>query len=145
MDQDILKTDVDDFIELVREKEKISVDEAAKTLGVDKKTVESWADFLVEEKILGMVYKFTTPYVFIAGDDEKNSVADDFETKDSFFEKAKAKKVPEHHIKVLWLKYLDQNEKRIKAAFIQRAKNKGFSDKKVEELWDKYYHALKVD
>ncbi|MGM5482732.1 MAG: hypothetical protein ACQESF_04690 [Nanobdellota archaeon] len=145
MDQDTLKTDVDEFIELVREKRKISIEEAAKELQVDQKTIESWTDFLVEEKILGMEYKFTTPYIFINTHESASALPDDFETKESFYEKAKAKKIPDYQIKVAWLKYLDKNQQKIKSAFQKKARDKGLSDKKINELWEKYYRSLKVD
>lgn len=145
MEQDTLRTDVDEFIELVREKGKISIEQASKELGIGQKTIESWADFLVEERILGMEYKFTTPYVFLNSSGQSDDVTEDFETKESFYEKAKAKKIPEHQIKVAWLKYLDKNQEKIKSAFKKKAKNKGLSDKKIEELWQKYYRNLKVD
>lgn len=145
MEQDTLRTDVDEFIELVREKGKISIEDAAKALKIDHKTIESWADFLVEERILGMEYKFTTPYVFLNTGGSSEDVKEDFETKESFYEKAKARKIPDYQIKVAWLKYLDKNEEKIKAAFKKKARNKGMSDKKIDELWQKYYRSLKVD
>ncbi|MFW6449582.1 MAG: hypothetical protein ACOCZ6_00890 [Nanoarchaeota archaeon] len=145
MEQDILKTDVDEFIEFVKDKGKISIEEASKSLGVSKRIIEDWSDFLVEEKILGIEYKFTTPYVYINTGDSGSSELSEFETKESFYEKAKAKKIPEYQIKVAWLKYLDKNENKIKSVFKKKAKERGLSDKKIEELWKKYYHSLKVD
>lgn len=146
MDQDILRTDVDDFINLVKDKEKIDLGTAAKLLHVDERTIEAWADFLVEERILGIEYKFTTPYVFINSEKHKTASDNfDFETKEEFFIKAKQKNIPDYQAKILWLKYLTVNERKIKAAFFGRCKSRGISNEKTEDLWKKYYLQLKTD
>jgi len=44
-----IKTGVDKLVELISTKKKISVDAAAKELGVGKNVVQEWADFLEEE------------------------------------------------------------------------------------------------
>lgn len=147
MDQDILRTDVDDFIELVRKNGKMTLSEAAKTLKLTEKTIEAWTDFLVEEKILGVEYKFTTAYVYMCSEEQKRTEAgfSDFDTKEEFYEKAKKKNIPDYQIKVLWIKYISQNEEKIKAYFYSRCKDRGLSDDKTEELWKKYYRHLRSD
>ncbi|MBI2574518.1 hypothetical protein HYV82_01395 [Candidatus Woesearchaeota archaeon] len=58
-----ITTSADLLMSLLRDVKEISVDEAAKTLGVPAATVENWATFLEEERALSIKYKFTTPYL----------------------------------------------------------------------------------
>ena len=62
----VLRTVADELLELVRKSKKISVEEAAKKLKMPVDSVQALVDFLVEEKIFGIEYKFTTPYVYIS-------------------------------------------------------------------------------
>ncbi len=59
----LLETGVDKLVSLVRKNKRISVADAAKQLGVSTVVVEEWADFLEEEGIISVEYKFTTPYL----------------------------------------------------------------------------------
>ena len=58
-----IQTGVDRLVALVKEKEKISIDEAAKTLGVSKINIQEWADFLEEEGIIEIKYGFAKTYL----------------------------------------------------------------------------------
>ncbi len=140
----VLKTDVDQFLEIVTERGKISIAEAAKLMKTSIETVQAWADFLVEEKIIGMEYKFTTPYVYIIKD-KKNSVDVTYigyDTKEEFFEKAKSKGVSDEMVKVLWQKYLKNNLKSIQEAFFKKTKDRGIDDLQANRLWMKYVNYL---
>ena len=68
MVDEVLRTDVDDFMELVKRRGKMTIKDAAHALGVTEKTVERWTDFLVEERILDTEYKFTTQYIYLNAD-----------------------------------------------------------------------------
>ena len=59
----LLKTGVDRLVSLIQEKKKISVPQAAKELGVSQIVVEEWADFLEEEGIISIDYKFATTWL----------------------------------------------------------------------------------
>jgi len=59
----LLKTGVDRLVSLIQEKKRISVPEAAKELGVSQVVVEEWADFLEEEGIISIDYKFATSWL----------------------------------------------------------------------------------
>ena len=58
-----IETGVDRLMNLIKSKEKISVPDAAKKLGVSTTTVEEWAEFLEEEGIINIEYKLATPYM----------------------------------------------------------------------------------
>ena len=58
-------TGVDDLIELLKTTDRISIDDASKKLRIPLEILQSWVDFLVEEKILGIEYKFTKPFIYL--------------------------------------------------------------------------------
>jgi len=62
MDETIT-TDVDSLINIVKNKKRISFDDAAKKLKLPTETIEAWAAFLEEEGTVSIDYKFTTPYL----------------------------------------------------------------------------------
>lgn len=59
----IIETGVDRLVNLVKQRGMISVEDAAKELSVSYNTVEEWADFLEEEGIISLEYKFTKPFL----------------------------------------------------------------------------------
>jgi chromosome segregation ATPase len=58
-----IKTGADKLVDLISEKKKISVDEAAKTLGVGKNVVQEWAEFLEEEGTVDLEYSFSKAWI----------------------------------------------------------------------------------
>ena len=142
-DDSIIRTVADELMELVKKSKKISVDEAAKKLKVPAASVQSLVDFLVEEKVFGIEYRFTTPYVYIYKEfkqakGKEKSFTDELITKEQFYERAKTRKVPYEHIEGLWRKYLQQNLVNIRQEFLKKAKEKKIPEEKIEELWNKY-------
>jgi len=61
--ESIIKTGVDRLVDLIKEKGKITITDAANSLGVSRTTIEEWTDFLEEEGIVRIEYKLTTPYL----------------------------------------------------------------------------------
>lgn len=143
-EKNILRTDVDDFLELVKQKKKISLPDAAKELNTPLITVQAWADFLVEEKIIGIEYKFTTPYVFVEEHQESQFEMANlgFDSKEQFYEKAQKRGIKENHIRILWLKYVNANKESMKRVFLDKGAAKGISKEKLPLLWQKYYEYL---
>jgi len=66
-----ITTGVDNLVNLVSDKKKVSIAEASKTLGVAKELIEEWTDFLEEKGIIKLEYKFTTPYIIYKEPDNK--------------------------------------------------------------------------
>ncbi|MEK6947036.1 MAG: hypothetical protein AABX32_05515 [Nanoarchaeota archaeon] len=143
-DNDIIRTVADELFELVKKAKRISVEDAAKQLKVPITTIQTLVDFLVEEKVFGIEYKFTTPYIYLYRDSLQQAKSKDksftkgLVTKEQFYDKAKQKKVPYEIIEGLWRKYLQQNLTLLRAEFLRKAKEKNVSDEKTEELWEKY-------
>jgi len=72
----MIETGVDKLVKIVKERKKIPVNEAAKQLGVGPKVVEEWADFLEEEGIISMEYKFGSAFLV-----ERKFTKDEIKTK----------------------------------------------------------------
>ncbi len=106
-----VKTGVDELVELVRSVGRISIPDAAKKLKVSEKTIQNWVDFLVEERLLGIEYKFTTPYIYLNTTAaakivaRQQSIAD---IKKLFVERAQEKGMPVEKIGPLWKNHLLQ-------------------------------------
>jgi hypothetical protein len=143
MANNVLKTSADDLYELVRLKQKISVEDAAQILKMPNNTVQALVDFLVEENIFGIEYKFTTPYIYISQEKEKkidiqSSLAKKLVTKEEFFQKAGKWNISPEKINELWKKYVRENLDSIKEDFYAKANSKNISGEKVDALWKKY-------
>ncbi len=65
--QGTILTGVDKLVNLIEEKNRISMQDAAKQLAVPKVVVEEWANFLQEKGIIHVEYKFATPYLVNQG------------------------------------------------------------------------------
>ena len=59
----IIETGVDKLVKLVNTKGRIAASDAAKELGVGMSVIMEWTDFLEEEGIINIEYKFTQPYL----------------------------------------------------------------------------------
>jgi len=141
MEDNVLKTSADDLYELVKSRKKISVEDAAKILKVPDKVVQGLVDFLVEEKIFGIEYKFTTPYIYISQENKIEFVSKPKKKlipKENFFKKANEWNVPSEKINYLWKKYVRENLESIKEDFYTKANSRNLSKEKIDRLWNKY-------
>ncbi len=141
--QEIVTTGVDALISLLRTRKLVSVEEAAKLIHVRESIMQNWVDFLIEEGIIGVEYKFITPYIFLKTEDAKASVL--FDTKDEFFEKARARKIPDDKAKQLWKRYLTDHIASIKLEFYRKLEERKIPVSKQESLWAKYEQILQGD
>ena len=141
MAEGMITTKVDDLIDLVEREGKVTLEDAAKKLGIPKDTLQAWVDFLVEEKILGVEYKFTVPYIYLHKPTEKRELRgekavslEDF--KKEFEKKALEKKIPAEKMPEYWRNHLTLAIDRKKSFFIQQCKK--FDVKNLEILFEKY-------
>jgi hypothetical protein len=140
---ELITTGVDDLIALLSEFPKLSLDEVSRRLKVAPKILKSWIDFLVEEKILGIEYSFTTPYIYLNKPlvDEKTKKVKEIKLsydvfKQEFFEKARGQKIPEEKIAQFWEAHLKPVLEANKDFFIREVKKRNLP--KGEELWQQY-------
>jgi hypothetical protein len=144
-----IETDVDLLVSLVKEKGKISVDEASKILKVHLPVIQRWVDFLIEEEVLGIEYKFITPFLYFNKDLEHNpsvlkeTEGEYLEDKDAFFKKAQSRNLPLSRINALWLKYLSSNLEEIRDHFFRKAQSRNMTEPQIMAAWQTYYVYLK--
>ena len=144
-----IETDADMLVSLVKAKGPISIDECARILKVELPVVQKWVDFLVDEAIFLVEYKFVTPYLVFNKDAPQNpSVLEEsdgvyLEDKETFFKKAKDRKLPIARINDLWQKYLGSNLEDIREHFFIKARTRNLNEQKIQELWKQYYEFLK--
>jgi len=62
-DTHTISTEADALLTLLHSMPKISFSDAADKLNVPVQTLESWINFLEEERIVQVEYNFTTPFV----------------------------------------------------------------------------------
>lgn len=148
MDEVRVETGVDDLIAYLKENGKVSLKDTSSHLKIPEQTLQLWLDFLVEERIIGMEYKFTKPYIFLNKDvnaekyskpkkDEELSI-DTF--KKEFFDNAKAKQMPEAKIPLLWQSHLMIDIDKQKDFFMQEAAKRLVTQ--PEQLFAKYKRRL---
>lgn len=151
MDDNVLTTSADELYNLVMSRKKISVEDASKILRLPMNIVQSLVDFLVEEKIFGMEYKFTTPYVYISQEKGKkvhpqiSSFPMQEEkpiTKEEFYQKVSKWNIPAEKIDQLWKKYVNENIGYIKEVFYKKAESRNIQNEKIGMLWQKYLSKL---
>lgn len=126
-----VQTGVDALMRLVQEKEHISLSDAAKQLEMPESTIQAWVDFLVEDHLLGIEYKFTTPYIYVNNQDRVENMDDDEAQytlkhfKNGFFTRAREKELPEEKIPALWKEHLQYTVNQQKNYFVQECERRG--------------------
>lgn len=142
MTDDVIKTGVDQLISFLQGQDKVLLPDAASALGLDVETLQSWVDFLVEEGIIGIEYKFTKPYIYLNDEDtdrprvvERESVGWE-EYKKAFLQKAQSKKIPEKKALELWKSHVFQIIDKQQAFFYDEARKRGMND--IDNMWKDY-------
>jgi len=138
----IIETGVDRLVKMVNTTGKVSSSDAAKELGVGMSVIMEWADFLEEEGIIRIEYKFTKPFLVartIAKKDVQKKAKEFSGKKDVFVRKAE--------VSLSFLERESTKLKSIKGEFDKIKKDLGFDiDAIKDELQElaKYEH-LKID
>ena len=151
MDSNVLTTSADELYQLVLSRKKISVEDASKILRLPMNIVQSLVDFLVEEKIFGIEYKFTTPYIYLSQEKGKKGhpqissfpmKKEKLIAKEEFYQKAGKWNIPAEKIDQLWRKYVSENINYIKEVFYEKAESRDIQKEKIDILWQKYLPKL---
>ena len=147
VEQDSVKTDVDALLELLKKHEKISMSEAAEKLGLKEDTIKMWVDFLVEEKVVGVEYKFTKPYIYLnkPKQQEKSKIIKKEEMnlnnfKKDFKQRAEKSNISQQQANFLWKDHILNQLELEKPFFFREAKKRGL--KNIEWLWEAYRREL---
>lgn len=143
MAEGTIETDVDRLISIVKKKGEMSLNDLAKEMKVPVETVQAWVDFLVEEKILGVEYKFTVPHVFFNRGETTLTKKQHHEIlqsinnfKEDFQKKARLNKIPPSKIDQLWKNHLLNEAELKRTFFFVEARKRGFRD--IESMWEEY-------
>lgn len=138
-----ITTGVDALLKLLEGFPKLTIEETAKRLKVKKDVLKSWIEFLVEEKILGIEYSFTTPYIYLNKPKEKEKATKIEDKKMSypmfrqeFEQRAKNNKIPDEKIPEYWKKHLTEKMELNKDFFLMEVRRRNLPH--AEELWKKY-------
>lgn len=138
----IIETGVDKLVKLINTSGKISVADAARELGVSNTIVMEWSDFLEEEGIINIEYKFTKPFLLARklAKKEVQEKAKEFEgKKDVFIRKAE--------VSLSFLEKESAKLKTLKEEFEKIKKELGFDmdsiKRELEEL--ERYEQLKIE
>lgn len=133
-------TGVDELMELLRVEGKLSLPEAAKRLRQTERTIQNWADFLVEEKLLGIEYKFTTPYLYVNQPAKVAAISKTVESieshRDSFISRATEKGMPQDKLVALWKHHLTEAIDNRAVFFKKECQKRTLPN--VEELFKRY-------
>jgi hypothetical protein len=118
-------------------------------LNVPPQTLQAWVDFLVEEKILGIEYKFTKPFIYLNREDKpkKNQIIEHTtesleQVKEAYFQRARTKQIPEQKIDELWRLHVLEALQGKKAYFFEQASRRSMAN--PQQLWEEYQRNLLV-
>jgi len=144
MKEDVVRTGVDELLDLLSSNTKISLTEVAAKLKLDVNVVQAWVDFLVEEGIVGIEYKFTTPYIYMNKKVDKREEnilekEDNYNMqffKKQFWNKAKNNNIPEGQIEMLWKNHVIQALELQRKYFFFEAQRRKLTN--VDQLWQEY-------
>jgi hypothetical protein len=147
MGEGTITTGVDDLIAYLQGKDRVAMQDAAAFLNVPLDTLQAWTDFLVEEKILGLEYKFTKPFIYLNKEEKpkKNKLTEQTavplsQIKQEFEDRARAKLIPAIKIPELWRSHVTDALGTKKAYFFEQASRRHLED--VEQLWEEYQRDL---
>lgn len=138
----MITTGVDELIAYLRGKDRVALQDAATVLGLSLETLQAWVDFLVEEKILGLEYRFTKPFVYLnresaeATSEPRAHVPQLGEMRAVFIEHAKMKRIPESKVIGLWRAHVVDALDGKRAFFIDQAMRRSVPD--PERSWQDY-------
>jgi hypothetical protein len=144
MTGEVIRTGVDELLDLLAHSAKVPLTEAASKLKIDAGVIQAWADFLVEEGIIGIEYKFTTPYIYLnkvveKKPQEKIEKQENYNVqyfKKEFWERARAGNIPENQVEQLWRNHVTQALELIKKYFFFEAQQKKLGE--TDKLWNEY-------
>jgi len=134
-----IETGVDELIQFLKGKKPVDMNVVAKQLKMSSSAIQKWVDFLVEEKIMGVDYKFTKPYIYLI--DKKDELEEKVgrelgNYKKKFENAAKKKAVPENKTAYLWKEHLVEKVEEKQEFFYQQAKLRNLEN--IDSLWEEY-------
>lgn len=134
-------TGVDTLLSLLQKKKKIGLDEASKELKISQEVLQTWVDFLVEERIIGTEYKFTKPYIYLNEQTEATDKAKSLtEAKMAHFDELRRKGISEEEGEYIWKDKMLVEIKKHKEYFFKVAEQKKLEN--TAFLWEKFVNKM---
>ena len=141
-----VETGVDDLIRLLGDGSKHLIEDVSKELEIPIDILQLWIDFLVEEKMIGVEYSFTKPFIFLNKLKKKEVTTEVSSSlnqfKEEFLKSAQEKKIPEEQISIFWKQHLEGELFKLKEFFYREVEKRKLQN--VEELWKQYTNKLMV-
>lgn len=138
-----ITTAVDSLVKLVKQKGKISLEDASKELGIPQNIINEWASFLDQEKIIYIEYKFTTPFLMSRKKESGEDITTDYEmiqrkleVMKAYLEKIQPKEDKRIKQKEYLLKEIDKS--------VESTKKKKITKEELQKIV-KYYAIFKND
>lgn len=138
-----ITTAVDSLVKLVKQKGKISLEDASKELGIPQNIINEWASFLDQEKIIYIEYKFTTPFLMSRKKESSEDITTDYEmiqrkleVMKAYLEKIQPKEDKRIKQKEYLLKEIDKS--------VESTKKKKITKEELQKIV-KYYAIFKND
>ncbi len=112
IESSVIETGVDKLVNIVKERGRIALADAAKELGVSVTVIQEWVDFLEEEGIISVEYKLTKPYLV-----ERKLTRKEVEAKAKEFEGKKDAFVRKAEVSLNFLEKQAEELKKVKTEF----------------------------
>lgn len=148
MVEDVITTGVDALLDLLRSTDKIAMGDAATQLRIPLETLQSWVDFLVEERIVGIEYTFTKPYIYLNRDEQKEKKESSplpklKVIKQEYESRARKKKIPADQVPQLWEAHVRQELAYLEPFFNEQSQRRGVQNTEERRtLWQEYTNKL---
>ncbi|MBI2652981.1 hypothetical protein HYX00_05945 [Candidatus Woesearchaeota archaeon] len=108
----VIETGVDKLVNIIKERGRIALADAAKELGVSTTVVQEWVDFLEDEGIISVEYKLTKPYLV-----DRKLTKKEVETKAKEFESKKDVFVRKAEVSLSFIEKQAEELKKVKNEF----------------------------
>lgn len=121
IESSIIETGVDKLVNLVKERGRIALADAAIELGVSATVIQEWVDFLEEEGIISVEYKLTKPFLV-----ERRLTKKEVEAKTKEFSGKKEAFVRKAEVSLSFLEKQAEDLKKVKDEFDRLKQDLGF-------------------
>lgn len=130
-----VETGVDKLLQILKENEYMEINKLASALSTSKKTVEQWANFLMEEGVVDIEYTFTKTIVKLK---EKNSSkgASRLDSYRGNFKKSSPRKNANEFLEYSWRNQIIDILETKKGFFYEEAQKRNIKD--IDKAWKEY-------
>ena len=125
----VIETGVDKLVNIVKERGRIALADAARELGVSTTVIQEWVDFLEEEGIISVQYKLTKPYLV-----ERKLTKKEVESKAKEFAGKKEVFIRKAEVSLSFLEKQAEELKKVKGEFDKLKDELGLQLDTVKEL-----------